>query len=677
MGPCAAPCRGVAPLAVTLYLAAVTLSPVQAVMPTASLRLSDGVTAYASPAWFGLQIPEEKEASYLPLRVPSGDADGCEDVQVDDAPSGGFVLLVERGNCFFDVKALAAQEAGAKGLVVMNSLAGIYQNKEAATDKYDYECSNGEAWVKTLESPVWSPSNTDEACWANDACGSGVCVVTNDTDTTLGSKVCCAWDMYITMYSSDPEIAAKVEIPSVYVTMADGAVLLDAGQIDVEMFYRPRSYVNLSSFLLWGLGVATVVWASVRSADDLRRRTNKSGEGSSALNYASPHYEEPPTLELGVRHTLAFVVFASGMLMLLFFFNLGLAVTLLFCLSASTATAAVVLLPGLRRAREALVDYGCLWNDGDGGVVDLWLFGTVSGLEIASTVTSIALALWWLMVRNTASYAWLLQDLFGCCLCATFLTTIRLPSLKVATFLLCLAFLYDIFWVFFSSSLFGESVMVKVATGGEITQDPTFCEKYPTASGCQVESLPMLLEIPRLFDYTGGYAMLGLGDIVIPGLLLSFAHRYDVSVGLRSSRGYFAFMVAGYAVGLLMANMAVYVMAMGQPALLYLVPCTLGLFIFLSYNDGTLRSMWDGPPSLSAEHAGYDGLLSDGSSPRAKPEGGGQGGGRSSGRGGGSPSSSMSGNGRRVTEIRGWPVDHQSAESMSGSGGGWHGNGTV
>ncbi|CAN0400545.1 unnamed protein product, partial [Ectocarpus sp. 12 AP-2014] len=106
---------------------------------------------------------------------------------------------------------------------------------------------------------------------------------------------------------------------------------------------------------------------------------------------------------------------------------------------------------------------------------------------------------------------------------------------QVATFLLCLAFLYDIFWVFLSPQLFGESVMVKVATGGEITQDPTFCEKYPTSDGCQVgaccvESLPMLLELPRLWDYTGGYAMLGLGDIVIPGLLLSFAHRYDLSV---------------------------------------------------------------------------------------------------------------------------------------------------
>ena len=37
------------------------------------------------------------------------------------------------------------------------------------------------------------------------------------------------------MYSSNPELAAKVEIPSVYVTMADGAVLLDAGNIDLEV----------------------------------------------------------------------------------------------------------------------------------------------------------------------------------------------------------------------------------------------------------------------------------------------------------------------------------------------------------------------------------------------------------------------------------------------------------
>jgi hypothetical protein len=40
------------------------------------------------------------------------------------------------------------------------------------------------------------------------------------------------------------------------------------------------------------------------------------------------------------------------------------------------------------------------------------------------------------------------------------------------------------------------------------------------------------------------------------------------------------------------------VRSMGQPALLYLVPCTLGLLSFVSYADGTLRELWRGPPSL-------------------------------------------------------------------------------
>ena len=36
----------------------------------------------------------------------------------------------------------------------------------------------------------------------------------------------------------------------------------------------------------------------------------------------------------------------------------------------------------------------------------------------------------------------------------------------------------------------------------------------------------MLLLLPRIDDYTGGYTMLGLGDIVLPGLLVAFAARY-------------------------------------------------------------------------------------------------------------------------------------------------------
>ena len=44
-----------------------------------------------------------------------------------------------------------------------------------------------------------------------------------------------------------------------------------------------------------------------------------------------------------------------------------------------------------------------------------------------------------------------------------------------------------------------------------------------------------------------------------------------------------------------MANVAVYVMEMGQPALLYLVPCTLGTMTFMGWRRNELRGLWDGP----------------------------------------------------------------------------------
>ena len=46
------------------------------------------------------------------------------------------------------------------------------------------------------------------------------------------------------------------------------------------------------------------------------------------------------------------------------------------------------------------------------------------------------------------------------------------------------------------------------------------------------ESLPMLLRIPRFFDPWGGYDMIGFGDILFPGLLVSFAFRYHLIFSL-------------------------------------------------------------------------------------------------------------------------------------------------
>lgn len=113
---------------------------------------------------------------------------------------------------------------------------------------------------------------------------------------------------------------------------------------------------------------------------------------------------------------------------------------------------------------------------------------------------------------------------------------------------------------------------------------------------------------------------------VVPGLLLSFAARLDAAKTLvaivsgnrgespttsGSSNGnnnssnsawgrssYFGPLVVAYAIGLGMANVAVYVMSMGQPALLYLVPCCLGTMTVLGYKRQELRQLWEGPKVL-------------------------------------------------------------------------------
>ena len=123
--------------------------------------------------------------------------------------------------------------------------------------------------------------------------------------------------------------------------------------------------------------------------------------------------------------------------------------------------------------------------------------------------------------------------------------------------------------------------------------------------------------------------MLGLGDIVLPGFFLSFASRYDESkrlMGLISGgsgrvvvngacqesprcflcswctcyigTGYFGPVMVAYAVGLAMANTAVYVMEMGQPALLCLVPCCLGTKVCMGKKAGELADLWDGPRAI-------------------------------------------------------------------------------
>lgn len=87
----------------------------------------------------------------------------------------------------------------------------------------------------------------------------------------------------------------------------------------------------------------------------------------------------------------------------------------------------------------------------------------------------------------------------------------------------------------------------------------------------------------------GSYSMLGLGDVVIPGLLIALCLRFDLArhaiahpkrdVGPRSSfsKPYFATAIISYVLGLVCTIAAMVHSGKAQPALLYLSPtCILG-----------------------------------------------------------------------------------------------------
>ena len=198
----------------------------------------------------------------------------------------------------------------------------------------------------------------------------------------------------------------------------------------------------------------------------------------------------------------------------------------------------------------------------------------------------------------------------GMGLCVAFIAFVRLPSLKVSTLLLTGLLVYDVFWVFFSSYIFNANVMVKVATRPADNPVGVMAKKFHFASGMARDapklSLPGKLVFPSMHN-VGHFSMLGLGDIVMPGLLLCFVLRYDAykkSQLLHSAETgvpppnhfnritYFHCSLIGYFLGLLTATVSSEFFKAAQPALLYLVPFTLLPLLVMAYLKVNLDSLF-------------------------------------------------------------------------------------
>lgn len=211
---------------------------------------------------------------------------------------------------------------------------------------------------------------------------------------------------------------------------------------------------------------------------------------------------------------------------------------------------------------------------------------------------------------------WMLNNLLGICICVAFVSHVRLPNIKICSLLLVCLFVYDIFWVFFSERFFGANVMVSVATQKASNPVHRVAESL-SLPGLQLITkkleLPVKLVFPR--NLLGGivpgqdsmdYMMLGLGDMAIPGMLLALVLCFDHQKSKASSqelisRGhkYVWYALCGYGVGLVAALAAGILSQSPQPALLYLVPSTLGPVVFLSWSRRELKELWEGSESMS------------------------------------------------------------------------------
>uniref|UniRef100_A0A914GV77 Signal peptide peptidase-like 2B n=1 Tax=Globodera rostochiensis TaxID=31243 RepID=A0A914GV77_GLORO len=185
-------------------------------------------------------------------------------------------------------------------------------------------------------------------------------------------------------------------------------------------------------------------------------------------------------------------------------------------------------------------------------------------------------------------------------------------SLRLLTFLMLAMFIYDLFMVFGTTLLTpdGCSVMMQVVTGVDCQRKRTGKRAQPVARIDQrevPEKIPLLFTVPMLGDPVGRcfdleveldykYVLLGLGDVVIPGWLVAFCFYVDV---VKRSRFYTygTISMIGYSLGMVSTFVALLLMETGQPALIYLVPFTLGpIFAWAFFVDGNgiLGKMWRG-----------------------------------------------------------------------------------
>jgi minor histocompatibility antigen H13 len=167
---------------------------------------------------------------------------------------------------------------------------------------------------------------------------------------------------------------------------------------------------------------------------------------------------------------------------------------------------------------------------------------------------------------------WVCNNIIGVTLSVSAIALLKIKDFKTGLLVLWGLFIYDCFWVF------KTDVMVSVAKG---------------------LNSPIKLMFP-ITPTLEKFSILGLGDMIIPGLFVAQCLKFDVDRFLKTkpksmngfNSTYFNFAMIGYALSILTTFLFMVWFNHAQPALLYIVPFLSVFSVVPAFVLGDFKEFW-------------------------------------------------------------------------------------
>ncbi|CAF1594975.1 unnamed protein product [Adineta ricciae] len=335
----------------------------------------------------------------------------------------------------------------------------------------------------------------------------------------------------------------------------------------------------------------------------------------------TPSNNEPAIIYMPYCIIAMILCFAIGWLLLIYYFPKVMIYVLqvMFCIGAFSSLTSCLdrlsyLAPVLRRYR--IPSHSC-------HKPCTCQLGPLNLFTLFAMIFTLAIIIIWYVYRH-ADWAWILQDILGAAICITVTSVYRLGNMRVITLILLGFFFYDIFFVFITpyipffqpSHPTSTSTIAPTTTTGtpgnvsstihfvegnrKVSRNPSVMEQVALGIGTDGEVVPLLFALPMFIPEAEldpclivRKSMLGFGDVILPGILLTFCKIFDIANDNRWPV-YYIQSIVSYFVGLSLTHVALYLMNMAQPALLYLVPCILLSTILTGLIRGELRELYTG-----------------------------------------------------------------------------------